>query len=59
MSEALEDFNTKRALEAYDILYNARDYDLASRNWSEQRSPRPNQARWSQRARKLQPACVR
>ena len=34
MSEALEDFNTKRALVAYDILYNARDYDRAGRYWS-------------------------
>ena len=34
MDEALEDFNTKRALEAYDLLFNARDYEMASRYWS-------------------------
>jgi predicted SnoaL-like aldol condensation-catalyzing enzyme len=39
---ALEDFNTKRALEAIDLLFNARDYEMASRYWSPgfvQRSP--------------------
>jgi predicted SnoaL-like aldol condensation-catalyzing enzyme len=34
VNQALEDFNTKRALEAYDILFNARDYDMASRYWA-------------------------
>ena len=34
MDEALEDFNTKRALEACDLLFNARDYDMASQYWS-------------------------
>jgi predicted SnoaL-like aldol condensation-catalyzing enzyme len=34
VDEALEDFNTKRALEAYDLLFNARDYEMASQYWS-------------------------
>jgi predicted SnoaL-like aldol condensation-catalyzing enzyme len=48
VSQALEDFNTKRALEAYDILYNARDYEMASRYWSPgfvQRTPQLPQGR--------------
>jgi predicted SnoaL-like aldol condensation-catalyzing enzyme len=42
VSEALEDFNTKRALEALDLLFNARDYNMASQYWSHgfvQRAP--------------------
>lgn len=31
---ALEDFNAKRALEALDLLFNVRDYELAVRYWS-------------------------
>ena len=48
MNEALEDFNTKRALEAYDLLYNARDYEMASRYWAPgfvQRAPQPPHGR--------------
>lgn len=48
VNEALEDFNTKRALEAYDILYNARDYEMASQYWAlgfVQRAPQVPQGR--------------
>lgn len=34
VNDALEDFNTKRALEAFDLLFNARDYEMAVRYWS-------------------------
>jgi len=34
LNDALEDFNTKRALEAFDLLFNARDYEMAARYWS-------------------------
>jgi predicted SnoaL-like aldol condensation-catalyzing enzyme len=34
VDDALEDFNTKRALEALDLLFNARDYEMAAQYWA-------------------------